>query len=69
MPKGQPGSEKNQGRREDQSREGQWMCRQRWMQFVIEIPASCHLVVDGYGDEIESLQEGGCLFVLVIWKG
>jgi hypothetical protein len=38
------------------------------MQCGIEIKESRHLVVDGREDEIESVQGGERLFVLVIWK-
>jgi hypothetical protein len=39
------------------------------MQCEIVIQGSCHLlVVGGCEDEIESIQEGEHVFVLVIWK-
>jgi hypothetical protein len=38
------------------------------MQGGIEIQGSHHLVVGGWKDKIESIQEVEHLFILVIWK-
>jgi hypothetical protein len=35
---------------------------------VLGIQGSHHLVLDGYLDKIEIVQEGERLFVLVVWK-
>jgi hypothetical protein len=44
-----------EGRKEDQHREGQWKCHQQWMQCMIEIRVSHHLVVNDYGGRIGSI--------------